>query len=102
MRTNTKLVQDQIKAHILESMSLMDIKETIANLKGYDNVYTDYQAIAKMVDGGTFLFYHSDVKDFLNNLGINPDNKEYSNEKSWNLYKHLIALNGEKLLKFKK
>ena len=63
----------------------------------------DYEAIVYMVEGGTFLVYYDDITEYLNSLGINPENKEYSNEKSWELYKHLIAREGVKLLnKFNK
>ena len=96
MRTNSKAVRELVKAHILETMSAEDIKATIKNLQ-YNN-QSVYFAGKEMVQGGSFLCYYTDVVDFLNSLGINPENKEYSNAKSWELYKHLIASEIEKIV----
>ena len=104
MKTNTKIVSSKVKVHIMGFYD-DDIKTFENDMKavfGMNETPTVYHAIAYMVQGGSFLIYYSEVKDFLNGLGINPENKEYSDEKSWELYKHLIALNGEKLLKVKK
>ena len=37
-----------------------------------------------------FYFWDDDIIDFLNGLGINPTNKEFSKQESRNLYIHLI------------
>jgi hypothetical protein len=52
-----------------------------------------------MAKGGSFLIYHGDVKNFLNSLGINPENKEYSDDKSWLLYCHLCGQAVERVCK---
>lgn len=97
MRTNTKIVGDQVKAHILEAMELEDIKGTIANIKW--GLMSDYEAAKSMVMDGSFLIYYEDVNNFLNGLGINPEGKEYDNQKSWDLYIHLLASEIVKLIK---
>lgn len=97
MRTNTKIVSDKVKEHILNAMSLQDLKDNVKALQWGNK--GEYQASKELVEGGSFLCYYQDVKEFLNGLGINPENKEYSDEKSWNLYIHLLASNIEKLLK---
>ena len=98
MKTNCKIVQDKVKQHILDQID-NDIPAFIANVEAVKfGGMSTYTAIANNVDGGNFLIYNTDVTDFLNSLGINPDNKEYDNVESWELYKHLIAVNGEKLI----
>jgi len=37
-----------------------------------------------------FEFVNFSISEFLNGLGINPENKTFSSEKSWNLYGLLI------------
>jgi hypothetical protein len=98
LSTNSNEVKKAVQEHILDTYNIDDLKAEVKNLKGYNRVYTDYQAGAYMVQNGRFLCYYSDVKDFLNSLGINPENKEYTDEKSWELYKHLIAINCERLV----
>lgn len=99
LNTNSNEVRKAVQEHIKNYYEdVNDLKAEVENLKGYNNIFTDYQAGAYMVQSGCFLYYHADVKDFLNGLSINPDNKEYSNEKSWELYKYLIALNCERLV----
>jgi hypothetical protein len=99
LSTNSNEVRKAVQEHIISYYeNIDDLKAEVENLKGYNTIYTDYQAGAYMVQGGSFLCYYSVVKDFLNGLGINPDNKEYTDEKSWELYKHLIALNIERLV----
>jgi hypothetical protein len=78
-------------------MTLEDLKANVKALQWGNK--TEYQALKELVEGGSFLCYHSDVKDFLNTLDINPKNKEYSDDESWTLYINLLAMNGEKLLK---
>lgn len=94
MRTNTKIVSNKIQEHIKEYYTIEELKEQV---KVFDYLPTTYHAIIELVQGGCFLIYNEDVKDFLNGLGINPEGKKYAPEKSWDLYKHLIAREGEKL-----
>ena len=94
MRTNTKIVSNKIQEHILEYYTIEELKEQV---KVFDYLPTTYHALIEMVQGGCFLIYYEDVKNFLNGLGINPTNKEYDDLKSWDLYKHLIAREGVKL-----
>jgi hypothetical protein len=89
-----KAVQDHIKAYY---ENIDDLRRELDNLNDGRIIRSIYQAGAYMVQGGCFLIYYGDVKDFLNGLGINPTNKEYTDEKSWELYKHLIAINAERL-----
>lgn len=99
MRTNCKEVQTKVQEHILDSYTLEDLRTEVESLITWHEPKTTYHTIEYMVQCGCFLCYYGQVSDFLNGLGINESNKEYSNDKSWELYKHLIAINGEKLLK---
>lgn len=96
--TNTKEVKKQIRAHIQEFMTPLELKANAEALIDRQNP-TLYHAVRHMAEGGSFLCYYDEVKDFLNSLGINPDNKKYSDEKSWELYCHLIARDSELLIK---
>lgn len=98
LNTNCKEVKNQIRAHIQEFMTPSELKANAEALIDKQNP-TLYHAVKKMVQGGSFLCYYNDVKNFLNGLGINPENKEYSDEKSWELYCHLIARDSELLIK---
>ncbi len=93
LKTNTNVIRKKVQDHILECYENVD--ELIRDLDDLKKVNHDsvYHAAAHMVETGTFLYYLDDVKEFLNSLGINANNKEYSDEKSWKLYKHLIAIN---------
>jgi hypothetical protein len=102
MRSNSKAVRELVKAHILEQIEDGDIELLKGNLKavsGMRDTQTVYQQAKYLVDGGSFLCYHWDVNEFLNGLGINPEHKEYDDMDSWNLYKHLIASEVEKMVK---
>lgn len=98
------------KQHILDYMSKRDFIDTV-NAKLQCNYVVDYRqtpprnvcptiynAIIEMVYDGDFLVYTPDIQNYLNNeLQINPQNKEYTGEKSTALYASLLARDGEKL-----
>ena len=100
MKSNTKEVQTKIMEHIMFHIDndLRGFRNNIEAVK-YCDIVSDYRAIRELVNGGLFLIYSTDQREFLNSLGINPDNKEYSSEKVYENYQHLIALKGEKLVK---
>lgn len=95
MRTTQKQVIEQIREHIGEYYTMEELRQ---QLKAFDYLPNNYNIIIEMAQGGAFLCYHSDVRDFLNGLGVNPNNKEYDTAKSWELYKHLIAREAVKML----
>lgn len=106
MRTTTKEVTEQLKEHILEHFGIdygWDNNDYVENLKyqlrSFDYLPTTYDAGVELVQGGTFLIYYNDVNKFLNDLGINPDKKEYTDKENWELYKHLIARTISSLVK---
>lgn len=106
MKTTSKEVITKLQEHILDQFGTdygWDTDNKVANLTdqishmrvGSENNYT---TAVHLVEGGTFLVYYTDVKEFLNGLGINPDNKEYGDQDSWKLYIHLLAREISKLV----
>lgn len=98
MKSNTKEVKNKINKHILSYFTQddgWDNDNTIDNLKeqlkSFDYMPTDYAKGVYMAEGGTFLIYTRDMEEFLNGLGINPSNKEYSDNKVFEQYCHLIG-----------
>jgi hypothetical protein len=106
MKSTTTTVKNDINAHILSYFGadmgwdndtpLDNLKE---QLKSFDYMPTDYAKGKYMAEGGTFLVYTADMVDFLNGLGINPNNKEYSEIDTFNQYCHLIARQIAQLVK---
>lgn len=109
MRTNSKIVRILVKQYILETVyddneqtfktfedagtHLKNDFERVANypnnLKKFpnnQNRFLDY------LQGCPFWFspYTWQIEDFLDSLGINPENKKFDSEKVWNLYGCLI------------
>ena len=102
MRSNTKEVSKAIQEHILDFY--IDYEEDpvatlIHNMNAVnDGRMSDIEALRKLVQNGDFLIYDHDIVDFLNGLGINPENKEYPVEKSRKLYENLIVRESVKLI----
>lgn len=98
MRTNCKEVKNKIREHILEYYTAKELAEQVEGIKC--RYYpTEYHAVKHMAEGGCFMIYYAEVQDFLNMLGINPDNKKYDDVESWELYCHLIARDAQLIIK---
>lgn len=101
--TNCKAVKEAVRAHILEYYTPNELKAEVEGIKNNASAaypyYTNYAAVRHMVEGGCFLVYYTDVVNFLNNLGINPENKQFPEEKLWGLYCHLIARDADLIIK---
>lgn len=100
LRTTNKQVVDYLKDHVLENFAIdngYDNPDRVANLRHqidsmrYNN-RSIYQTALDYVEGGGYLVYYYDVqkqlKDWLEHSNGDP---EYSDEKAWRLYCHLIA-----------
>lgn len=101
MKSTTKQVKQLINDHILsyfdqdhygsdnpDATALDNLKEQVSV---FDYMPTVYAAGKYMAEGGTFLIYYTDQREFLDSLGINPDGKEYSDRKVFEQYCHLIG-----------
>ena len=102
MNTNCKAVRDAMKEHVIsffeaDNENAASVLCDQARSMIYRDLPTTYHTGRHMAEGGSFLIYHGDVKNFLNSLGINPKNKEYSDDKSWSLYCHLCGLAVERV-----
>lgn len=112
MRTTAKPVVEKVQNHIIEYFQERALDEYAPQEKWRDFLNeqihymqhsgrTIYQTALDFVEGGSLLIYHTEVKEFLNDLGINPTGKEYSDDKSWRLYCHLVAREITKLVAVK-
>ena len=102
MKTNCKAVKELIREHIKDFYDPADLAEQVAYLTHTNRreCPTNYHAVRYMVQGGCFLCYYNQVNAFLDSLGINPNGNKYSDEKSWELYCHLLARDAELLIKY--
>lgn len=109
MKTNSKEVRNEIIAHILQNVrdyednQFTDIQEAKNHVKKEFERVANYPYNLKKFPNNqdrfsdylcglpfNFLFYNSDIQEYLNSLGINEQGKEYSDEKSLKLYHYLI------------
>ena len=104
-----RTIMNTIKEHIL---SYFDDVE-------YDNLYNSkdklkfeinelnkqykltIESAKKMVDGGYFLVYYDDVKEFLKNINSNDKIDSMNNKEIWEEYKNLISFNIKDILNYK-
>ncbi len=56
---------------------------------------TPRRVLIKLVEGGSFDCYYSQVNDRLTEWGLNPE--RYPDEKNWETYTNLISRDGERL-----
>jgi hypothetical protein len=109
MRSTTTEVKNKINAHILSYFEQEDYQNKDANatsldnlkdqMKAFDHMPTAYAGGKYMAEGGTFLIYNQDISEFLNDLGINPEGKEYPDHKVFEQYCHLIGRQVAELVK---
>jgi hypothetical protein len=109
VRSNSNQVREKVRQHILESVYDYDENEfdnfndasqhltsEFKRVADYPNNISRYPNNQKRfkdyLQGVPFNFYiyNDDVEDFLNGLGINPQNKKYSSDQMWDLYSYLI------------
>lgn len=101
LRTTNKKVKQKLIADVLENfwpknfgggeVGLQNLKNQIDSMR-YNN-RSIYQTALDYVEGGSYLIYYYDIQDYLHKLlewepGVDPD---YSDDKAWKLYCHLIA-----------
>jgi hypothetical protein len=108
LRTNSAPVREQIRKHILESITDCegDSFDTIQQasdramscFSSWDSEYeqrrtpNNQERFSDFLWGlpFSFLVYNCEIAEFLNSLGINPDGKEYPTDKTNKLYHYLI------------
>lgn len=101
LRTTNKQVKQKINEHILsyfgEDMG-WDSSDRLANLKqqlkSFDYMPTDYAKGQYMAEGGTFLVYYREQRDFLGDLLEETEfqrEHKYSDDQVFKTYCHLIG-----------
>lgn len=92
VRSTNKEVRDKIQAHIREYYENDEdlVKDMDAGADPRTDV-TPWKKGERMVESGNMLIYNQDMSDTLNSWGLNPENKEYDSEKSYNTYKSLVG-----------
>jgi len=109
MKSNSTAVRDQIDTHILDTVldeygdnytdvisacnrvysEFIRVANFPQNIQRYPNIqnrFSDYLCGIPW----NFYFYYTDITEFLNGLGINPQNKVYTDDQSVKLYHYLI------------
>lgn len=109
MRTNNTFVKIQVQNHILNCVydysenEFSTLKEACNHLNnefirvaGHENNLRRFpNHVERFIDYLQGIPFHFEfenykIEEFLNNLGINPNNKSYSSDKMWSLYGLLI------------
>ena len=95
MKSTTKEIKAKINQHILDCYDSGMANDGLANLKAdveaLSHLPTNYARGKYMAEGGNFLIYYQEQREFLNDLGINPSNKDYPDHKVFEQYCHLIG-----------
>lgn len=96
-----KAIKQRLTAHVLENfwpdnyragtVGLQNLKDQIDSMRYNDR--SIYQTALDYVEGGSYLVYHDDVREFLRDLlHQTPEYSDsFSTDKVWRLYCHLIA-----------
>lgn len=103
--TNRAEVIKSVQEHIIENFD--DLDESITSQQAFveqmdylmgpkSKVKTPEAALDMMCDDGFFLVYNSDIQNFLREIGVD-DGKEHGSDETFDLYKHLIVRDGNKL-----
>lgn len=109
MKTNSKEVRNKVKQHVIDCV-YSENEEYYDNITDAANkLYSEFNRVANhtnnmkrfpndqerfsdYLNGLPFHFEYTyqGIQDYLNSLGINPENKEYDINKSIKLYHYLI------------
>lgn len=99
--SNNKIVNNKIDNHIKDYYdNLNNLKNDIKAVK-YPPIYSDYQAGAYLVQGGNFLIYYDEQRQYLKSLKLKAYKDNLSDNAIFNLYKHLIAKRIARLIEVK-
>jgi len=110
LKTNSRQVRDQIKTHILDCVYNPENEQSYNSLEEACNrlfeefcrvannpnnlkrLPNDQQRFSDYLNGLPFHFEYwtDEIIKFLNGLGINPTNKDYTTDASMQLYHYLI------------
>ena len=98
MKTNSKEVKAKVLNHIIEFVEEWDNADTLQNkvinqLDYMKNAREDiYHTCVRLVQGGRFLVYDEDVRQFINSLELNNNSKrKFDCMQVFNMYCILLA-----------
>ena len=104
LRTTSKLVTDALKAHVLANFLPINYGSDPDTTSALDNLREQidamqyggrsvYQTALDYVEGGSFIVYYGDCREFLKLILEQSDEEaqRYSDDKVWRQYCHLIA-----------
>lgn len=89
-RANSKFVKTKVQNHVKKYYGIKALRDQVNYIKRH-RVTNDYQVGKQLVRGGDFLIYNGDIKKFIKSLKLNNGNRNYSDDRSWELYQHLIG-----------
>ena len=96
--SNTKEVIAKVQTHMIRHLGGKKILYSELTNRSYGP--TVYARVKKMVNGGMFLVYYKDIRDFLNKIGYTKAQLEkISDARVWDLYIHLLARDGERFVR---
>lgn len=107
LRTNNKVVKNKLVQDVLDNfwpknygggtVGLQNLKDQLDAMR-YNN-RSIYQTALDYVEGGGYLVYHYDCREYLKNLLQETDEEaaRFSDAKVWSLYCNLIARTMESL-----
>lgn len=88
----------QVQNHMIRHVG--GKKQLYRDLTNKDYGATPYTRAKRLVSGGWFLVYYSDIRNFLNNIGYTKAQlSKMSDTKVWDLYKHLLGRDGERFVR---
>lgn len=97
-RSNSKVVKDAMREHVLNYYTKEDIADMV-KARNYDNS-TIYATGKHLVEDGNFDIYFDDQRKTLELLDLNNNsNKTFTDEQVYNMYKHLVAVAIEDMMK---
>ena len=100
LKTNSKKVMEAMKKEVLSFYNLEDLKNDLKAVRCPNQCNTIYHCGCRLVESGCFRVYNNDINGFL--LDVLEETEEEADkyfDKSFDLYKHLIAKAIEKLVK---
>lgn len=100
----TKKTKEVIKAHILDEMeSYQDEDGEASAIDCLSGTVEAAGGIDEVLQGGTFLIYYDDVRKFLveecGYPSVDKNGEEWSDQKVWQLYKYLMTVVIEELIR---
>ena len=97
-RSDSKIVKQKVQRHIKNtypSAKLLKEDAIAATDRRHPGSYNKVRHLAEI---GQFLIYYDDQREFLDSLKLKGGDKEFGDERVYEMYKHLIAREGAKMI----